>query len=63
MTEPKCYPNPTIDASLVNIEAQSAYLNSKLFKPEDLPEDLRLYEERVLQQLEQDEQDEEDDEI
>jgi hypothetical protein len=62
MTEPK-YPTATIDASLVNIEAQSAYLNSKHFKPEDLPEDLRQYEERVLQQLEQDEQDEEGDEI
>ncbi len=40
-----------IDASLVNIEAQSVYLNSNKFKPEDLPEELRKYEERVLQQL------------
>ena len=62
MTEPR-YPTETIDASLVNIEAQSAHLNSKHFKPEDLPEDLRQYEQRILQQLEQDEQDEEDDEI
>jgi hypothetical protein len=46
-------PNVTIDASLVNVEAPPSYSSTK-FKPEDLREDLREYEERVLKQLEDD---------
>lgn len=47
---------PTLDASasLVNLDRSKEL--SKKFKPEDLPADLREYEERVLKQLEEEEE-------